>query len=53
MRNFRLLNPDEIECRISQVSEKGVTVLLYKTARTDADLLDETFSPWNWKNDFK
>lgn len=53
MRNFRLLNPDEIECRISQVSEKGVTVLLYKTARTDYSILDETVGMYNWQNDYR
>ena len=53
MNLFRMLDASEIECRVSRVTQKGVVLLLYKTARTDADLLDETFSPWNWKNDFK
>jgi len=53
MKQFRLLRPDEIECRVQKCSAKGVTVLLYKTARTDADLLDETVGPENWQNDFK
>lgn len=53
MKNFRLLRPDEIECRVSRISEKGVVLLLYKTARTDADLLDETVGPHAWENDFK
>ena len=53
MKLFRLLKADEIECRVSNVSQYGVTLLLYKTARTDADLLDEKFGPFNWKNDFK
>lgn len=53
MRNFRLLEPGEIECRISQVGEKGVSVLLYKTARTDYALFDETFGQMNWQNDYK
>lgn len=53
MKLFRLLNADEIECRVSRVTEKGVVLLLYKTARTDADLLDETFGPDRWENDFK
>lgn len=51
MNDFRLLNADEIEVRISQVNEKGVTLLLYKTARTDANLLDER--GFEWQNDFK
>lgn len=53
MNRFRLLTADEIECRISQISEKGLTLLLYKTARTDANLLDETVGEENWQNDFK
>ena len=42
MKMFRRLRPDEIECRVQRVTPKGVVLLLYKTARTDADLLDET-----------
>lgn len=53
MKFFRTLNPDEIECRIAQATKKGVSLLLYKTARTDADILDETVGPENWANDFK
>ena len=53
MKLFRTLHADEIECRVSRITTKGVVLLLYKTARTDADLLDETFSPAGWKNDFK
>lgn len=53
MKQFRVLEPDEIECRIAQATKKGVSLLLYKTARTDADLLDETVGPENWQNDFK
>lgn len=53
MNRFRTLRADEIECRIAMVREKGVSVLLYKTARTDADLLDETVGPENWQNDFQ
>lgn len=53
MKAFRLLRADEIEVRVARATEKGATLLLYKTARTDADLLDETFGPQNWQNDFK
>lgn len=51
-RKFRLLRPDEIELRVAQCSDKGVQLLLYKTARTDAALLDEVY-PDAWQNDFK
>lgn len=53
MNKFRLLRADEIECRISSINEKDLSLLLYKTARTDANLLDETVGPENWANDFK
>lgn len=53
MKKYRLLRADEIECRVAHCSAKGVSILLYKTARTDADLLDETVGPENWENDFK
>lgn len=51
-RRFRFLTADEIECRVALCSDKGVQLLLYKTARTDAALLDEVY-PDAWQNDFK
>lgn len=53
MNKFRLLKADEIECRISMVKDNGLSLLLYKTARTDANLLDEVVGSENWENDFK
>ena len=53
MRNFRLLKPDEIEVRVQTVKENGLVALLYKTARTDYALLDETYGAFNWENDYK
>lgn len=50
---FRKLNADEIEVRVKTVSEKGATALLYKTARTDMQLLDETVEPDHWSCDYK
>lgn len=46
---FRLLNADEIDCRVSTVSEKGLSLLLYKDSRVDMNLLDETVGPMNWQ----
>ena len=46
---FRLLNADEIECRVSTVSEKGVSLLLYKDARCDMNILDETVGAERWQ----
>lgn len=46
---IRSLRADEIECRVSTASEKGVSLLLYKDARVDMRILDETYGPMNWK----
>ena len=45
---FRDLREDEIECRVAQCTEKGVSLLLYKDARCDMNILDETVGPFNW-----
>ena len=49
MNPIRLLRADEIECRVSTISEKGLSLLLYKDARVDQRILDETFTPLGWK----
>lgn len=49
---MRKLKADEIECRVAQVSAKGCSLLLYKTARTDATILTENYGEL-WQNDFK
>lgn len=46
---FRTLRADEIECRISQCSQYDVTLLLYKDARCDQNILDETVGCMNWQ----
>ena len=49
-KNFiRLLKADEIECRVSVINEKGLSLLLYKDARVDQRILDETFGAFGWK----
>lgn len=53
MTGFRALKPEEVECRVSQVANYGVQLLLYKTARTDMALLDEVMGPESWQSDFK
>lgn len=47
--NFRTLEASEIECRISTVKQSGVSLLLYKDARCDMNILDETVGPENWQ----
>lgn len=52
MTDFRKLKAEEIEARVSRVYEKGAVLLLYKTARVDRAVLDETYKN-RWQNDFK
>lgn len=46
---FRLLRADEIDCRISMCNQYGVGLLLYKDARCDQNILDETVGNMNWQ----
>lgn len=48
---FRLLNADEIDVRVATINEKGATLLLYKDARCDMNILDETVGAYNWKRE--
>lgn len=51
-RLFRYLRADEIDVRVAQVlGSSGVLLLLYKDARVDQNLLDETFGPFGWKRE--
>lgn len=47
--SFRTLKAAEIDCRISTVSQKVISLLLYKDARVDQNILDETVGPMNWQ----
>lgn len=56
MNMFRELRADEIDCRIAQIKEKqgkptGLSLLLYKDARCDQNILDETVGPMNWQRE--
>ena len=46
---IRLLRAEEIEYRVSAINEKGLSLLLYKDARVDQRILDETFGAFGWK----
>lgn len=48
MKEIRTLRAEEIECRVSAVKSSGVSLLLYKDARCDMNILDETFGPMRW-----
>lgn len=50
---FRLLKADEIEVKVKQIKQNGSVFLLYKTARTDMALLDETVGPMAWQSDYR
>lgn len=52
--SFRALRAEEVECRIGQIARNGsgLSLLLFKTARTDMDILDETVGPDNWQSRF-
>lgn len=49
MCKFRDLRADEIDCRVATCSDKGVSLLLYKDARCDMNILDETVGSMNWQ----
>lgn len=50
---FPLLTADQIEVKVKQVTAKGVVLLLYKTARTDMDMLDAMVGPMGWQVDYR
>lgn len=50
--NFRLLRAEEIEVRIASCNRGGVQLLLYKSARVDANILDETVGNLNWSKTY-
>lgn len=50
--SFRDLRADEIECRVGVVKEgEGISLLLYKDARCDMNILDETVGALGWKRE--
>jgi hypothetical protein len=49
---FRDLTAEEIEVRVSRVTNAGVELLLYKDARVDQNILDETVGAENWQCEY-
>lgn len=49
MCKFRSLRADEIDVRLSQIKDDGFILLLYKDARCDMNILDETVGAKNWQ----
>ena len=48
---FRELRADEVDARVSTINDKGLSLLLYKDARCDMNILDETVGPMNWERE--
>mgnify|MGYP002508120076 CR=1 FL=1 len=49
--NFRDLTKDDIEVRVQSVKKNGLVLLLYKNARVDMNILDETVGAENWQRE--
>lgn len=47
-KEIRLLRAEEIEVRVGAIYDKGITLLLYKDARVDMNILDEVFGYDGW-----
>jgi hypothetical protein len=50
---FRKLEAEEIDVRVGNVYSWGYSLLLYKDARCDMNILDETVGAGNWQRDHK
>lgn len=50
---FRKLQANEIEIRAQSVKKNGAVFLLYKDARCDMNILDETVGTENWQRNHK
>lgn len=49
--NFRDLTAEDIEVRVQSVKQNGLVLLLYKNARVDMNILDETVGAENWQRE--
>ena len=48
---FRVLTADDIEVRVQSAKANGVVLLLYKNARVDMNILDETVGAEKWQRE--
>lgn len=48
---FRKLTANDVEARVQSCDENGFILLLYKNARVDMNVLDETVGPENWQRE--
>ena len=49
---FRELKAEEIDCRVASIDKTWCTLLLYKDARVDMNVLDETGGSMNWQKHY-
>lgn len=47
--SFPLLTAEQIEVRVNTISDKGCSLLLYKDARSDMNILDDTVGAGSWQ----
>lgn len=50
---FRKLTDNDVEVRVQSCDENGFILLIYKNARVDQNILDETFTPYGWQNKYE
>lgn len=50
---FRGLRADEIDVRVGSITVKGASLLLYKDARCDMNILDEVFGVMGWQREHR
>lgn len=50
---FRKLTANDVEARVKSCDGYGFILLLYKNARVDQNILDETFTPFGWQNKYE
>ena len=48
---FRDLRPDDIDVRVQSIKPNGLVALLYKDARVDQNILDETVGAESWQRE--
>lgn len=50
---FRKLTVNDVEARVQSADENGFVLLIYKNARVDQNILDETFTPFGWQDKYE
>lgn len=50
---FRKLTASDVEARVQSADKDGFVLLIYKNARVDQNILDETFTPFGWQNRYE